>query len=137
MSLSRNRLCLLLTLACLAGYGWLLFNYLFPAKGEATSVCLIRYVTNIPCPSCGSTRSVIALVNGHWFEAFYWNPIGLLLALIMVVAPLWMSYDWTVRRDSMWMVYIRIEAKLRQKYIALPAISLVLVLWIWNIYKGL
>ncbi|BBE16839.1 hypothetical protein AQPE_0986 [Aquipluma nitroreducens] len=56
---------------------------------------------------------------------------------ILILAPLWILYDIVLRKDSLLQVYNRSEIFLRQKWIAIPLILLVILNWIWNIYKGL
>jgi uncharacterized protein DUF2752 len=51
--------------------------------------CAFRAVTGLPCPGCGMSRSVAALVRGHWREAMAWHafgPLALAVAVLMVVA---------------------------------------------------
>jgi hypothetical protein len=42
-------------------------------------LCLFKYVTHLPCATCGLTRSFLSLAHGHWQEAFFYNPLGFLL----------------------------------------------------------
>ena len=73
--LSRNKLYYLLTIACIAGYSWLYFSMNSNQSQQGGfEVCLIKHVTDIPCPSCGSTRSVVSLVQGNFIDALYMNP---------------------------------------------------------------
>jgi hypothetical protein len=139
MATGRNRIYTLILLFCLAGYIWLFINHNLPAEkySSYTNVCLIKHVTNVPCPSCGSTRSVLSFFSGDFIGSFYWNPIGILLVIIMITAPVWIIYDWLARKDSFYRFYTWIELKLKQKSISIPLIVLVLFNWIWNIYKGL
>ena len=55
--------------------------------------CVFRSVTGIPCPSCGATRGVLALIHGHPVEAFGFNPLVVTAAVGFAVggilAPLW------------------------------------------------
>ena len=37
--------------------------------------CWVRHVLGIPCPTCGSTRSALALLHGHLGQAFQFNPL--------------------------------------------------------------
>jgi hypothetical protein len=53
--------------------------------------CAFRAVTGLPCPGCGMSRSVAALVSGHWREALAWHafgPLAVAVAALMVVAAL-------------------------------------------------
>ncbi len=96
MQLSSNRLYVMLSFACLAGYVWLYLNLSIQLTESADKFggCMIKHITNIPCPSCGSTRSVLSLYNGEYLQALYWNPFGFIIAFIMVVTPVWMAYDY-------------------------------------------
>jgi hypothetical protein len=66
-----------------------------------------------------------------------WNPFGLIIMTILVLAPLWILYDVVFHKDSFFQVYNRTELFLRRKWIAVPLILMVILNWIWNIYKGL
>jgi hypothetical protein len=101
------------------------------------NICIIKHVTNIPCPSCGSTRSVLSLLQGNFIDAIYLNPIGLLLVIIMIIAPIWIFYDIITKKESFLNSYKKLEFLLQQKKIAIPSILLILSNWIWNISKGL
>ncbi|MGB4774965.1 MAG: DUF2752 domain-containing protein [Daejeonella sp.] len=138
MPLSRNRLYVLLAISCMAGYSWVCMSYrtnLGHADNEV-GVCIIKHVTHIPCPSCGSTRSLVSLLKGNFLDALYWNPIGLILLVVMFIAPLWIIYDCFLQKDSLFNFYRKTEQALQQRKLAIPAILLVLVNWLWNIYKG-
>ena len=39
------------------------------------SLCPFRSVTGVPCPACGSTRAVMATVDGRWLDAVLLNPL--------------------------------------------------------------
>jgi len=55
--------------------------------------CLFRSVTGIPCPSCGATRGVQALLEGRPGDALGFNPLMVLLVIAFavggVLAPIW------------------------------------------------
>jgi hypothetical protein len=139
MYLSRNRLYGFLGIACLAGYVWIYLNFSSFSSGnyDNINVCLIKHFTNVPCPSCGSTRSVLAILKGDFLQGFYFNPFGYILILILIILPLWLSYDYFKQKNTFFRFYTRTETFLQQKKTAIPAILLVLVNWFWNIYKGL
>lgn len=136
--MGRNKLYVLVSAACLAGYIWLAVNYHRQViKSIEPGVCLFKRITNIPCPSCGSTRSVLSLLKGDILGALYWNPFGILIMTVLTVAPFWIIYDLISRNSTFLNVYLKGELLLKRKWIALPAILLVLCNWIWNISKGL
>lgn len=136
--MGRSRLYVLLSTACAAGYIWLyLIFHRSILAGREPGVCLVKRVTGVPCPSCGSTRSVLSILNGDLFEALYWNPFGILITLILLITPFWLAFDVISRNDSLYRFYNRTELFVTKKWVAIPAILLILLNWIWNIFKGL
>ena len=135
--MSRNRLYTLLSAACAVGFIWLAITYNRSALNVIDpGVCLFKRFTNVPCPSCGSTRSVLSLLQGDFLGGLYWNPFGFILMTILVVAPLWILYDLAGRKASLFNFYTKTELLLNRKWIAILAIVIVLMNWIWNISKG-
>lgn len=139
MSLNRNKLYSIIFISCLTGYIWLYYVAKKSITETSTSVeaCFLKHTLNIPCPSCGSTRSIISLTKGHFTEALFINPLGYLIALIMVIAPLWIIYDISTQRKTLFEFYLKMEYYLRKPYLATPLIFLVIINWIWNITKEL
>lgn len=139
MNGNRNKLYSIIFISCLAGYIWLYYVSIKNDSVHAAAVeaCFIKHTLNIPCPSCGSTRSVLSLTKGHFIEAFFFNPFGYLIALIMLVTPLWITYDVVTKRKTLFDFYQKIEYYLRKPYYATPLIFIVIINWIWNITKQL
>jgi hypothetical protein len=53
-------------------------------------LCVFRNLTGLPCPFCGSTRSVGQILQGNFAEAFAFNPMGFLLSsfvVLMAITP--------------------------------------------------
>lgn len=138
MSLTRNRLYRYLLLACLAGYLWLvLIGRLQPEEAAASyDFCLIHHFLHFPCPSCGSTRSVLALIHGDIAGGLYWNPLGFLILSALVVIPFWIGFDQALKRDTLFHCYHEFERRMQQRWVAIPVIVLLLLNWIWNIFKN-
>lgn len=138
MPLERNKLYAILLIACIAGYIWLYYSITSNiTENKSLEVCLIKHSINIPCPSCGSTRSVISLTKGNFVEAFDLNPIGYIVALIMLIAPVWIISDVIFKTNSLFKFYQIIERQLKKPQYAIPLILFVIINWIWNITKGL
>jgi hypothetical protein len=138
MALNRNKLYSIIFIACMAGYIWLYFSQSKLLTGtKPVEVCLIKHVTNIPCPSCGSTRAVISLSNGNVIEALKINPMGFIVAIIMLLAPLWIIFDIAARRNTLFVFYQKTETYLKKPRYAIPLVLLVLINWVWNFTKGL
>lgn len=130
--MTRRGLYILSAVGCLAGYIWL---FLFDLGGEM--VCLFKRLFHIPCPSCGATRAIAALMRGEVKEALFLNPIGILLALMLVVIPLWILVDVTLKKDTYYLFYKKTDELFGKKYVFLFFALLVLANWVWNITKGL
>jgi len=61
---------LAVTAAAAAGaVAWLSLNLPWPQ-------CNWRAILGIPCATCGSTRALLALAHGQFFEAWRWNPLA-------------------------------------------------------------
>lgn len=125
-------------LACVAGYGWIAFNLIYntPFK-NAPQVCLVKRITSMPCPSCGTTRAVLAISKGDFTEAARINPFGFIVVLIMIVAPFWILWDQLRRRTTFLSIYNSVQSTLRKPIYLIPLTLLVLMNWMWNISKGL
>lgn len=138
MVINRNKLYVLLFIACLLGYAWLYIAISTNGiKNKIIDVCLVKHITNIPCPSCGSTRSVVSLTNGNFIEAFTINPLGYVIAIILLFAPIWIIIDMVIKRKTLFNFYQKVEIYLKKPLFAMPLVLLVFINWIWNITKEL
>ena len=123
----------------LVGYVWLAWN-IFEVRNHhaAQDVCMFKGITHIPCPSCGTTRSMLLLVKGQIRESMLINPFGAVLALGLLIIPFWILTDILRKHDSFFRCYISAENLLKQrKWISTPAAAIVLLNWAWNIIKGI
>ena len=138
MALGRNKLYSIMFIACFAGYIWVYFGLSSEqSMSKPIEVCLVKHFTNIPCPSCGSTRSILSLTKGDFNEAFSINPLGLLIVMIMFLSPPWIIADIVAKRNTLFYFYQKTETYLKRPQFAIPLILLVITNWIWNIKKGL
>ncbi|WP_215225461.1 DUF2752 domain-containing protein [Echinicola shivajiensis] len=139
MNSGSKKLYALLITAFGAGYIWVIYQLGFVShqQEEGFTVCLIKNTTNIPCPSCGSTRSVLSILHFDFPMAFYYNPLGFLIVPAMLILPFWILLDIIFQKESFWKVYQKLEQKIVKPSLAIPLILLVLINWAWNIYKGI
>ena len=135
--MTRNRLYLLLAFGVLAGYVYVLWFSHQAMHSDTFTPCLFKNTTGIACPACGSTRSALLLSQGNITDALLMNPIGLLMAVIMLIAPFWLLYDVTLKKDTLYNSYKNGESIIRTKWVAITLIILILINWAWNIQKGL
>ncbi|MBI4428651.1 MAG: DUF2752 domain-containing protein [Ignavibacteriales bacterium] len=121
----------------LAGYVWVFWTA--PGSGgHHPTACLFKTVTEIPCPSCGTTRSIAALAVGDVQESLLINPFGLLTAFALVIVPLWILADILRKRDSFYNRYVVAERYVTQhRWVVLLAGLIIVANWIWNISKAM
>jgi len=137
--MNRKKLYIFFSLLSFMGYAWLGWNVVEQsAHSSVPVVCLFKEVTGIPCPSCGTTRSLIELMRGNVKEAFLINPFGLVMAFAILAIPLWIAADTVRRSDSFYRSYGMMEQVLASnKWVSISAVMIVLLNWFWNITKGL
>lgn len=135
MPLKENRFYPFAVLSVVTGYAWIILNLTINKHSDlsAPGLCIFKTVTGIPCPSCGSTRSVLSIVDGDFGQAMLYNPIGYILALMLVILPFWLIFDIITDKRSMRNFYNRAEFYLKKKAIVVPLIMIILIIWIRNI----
>jgi len=133
--MSANKLYPLIVLLCLLGFIYLFFN--FQHAENAFGVCILKRITTVPCPSCGTTRAVILLLRGEIKASLLMNPLGIIVALMMVLFPVWICIDVISKRQTFYNFYKKTETVIVKKWPAAILIFLVLINWIWNIYKNI
>lgn len=132
--MSKRRLYGILFLAAASGLLWLAGAYY---AVDMPGGCIVKHTTGIPCPSCGTTRSVVAILQGDVHAALVWNPLGIPVLLLLSVTPLWIGYDLIAGKATLMTGYRKAEAWFSRRWVAIPALLLIAANWFWNIYKGL
>lgn len=74
-----------LIITCLLLAAAVFFVYRFnPGINRIALVCSFYGTTGLYCPGCGMTRSLYAIMNGHFGEAFSYNPLWPFYSLLML-----------------------------------------------------
>lgn len=136
LSNKKNKLYYFLLLLISLGYTWVFYSW-NKIEQEAKIGCLFKKITTYPCPSCGTTRATILGFKGEWLSSVLMNPFGILVVLIMILVPIWISFDWIFKKESFFQFYKRAEQFITQKYVASFLILVVLLNWYWNFKKNL
>lgn len=77
---------LIITCLLLAAAAFIVYRF-NPGSNKLIPVCSFHSITGLYCPGCGMTRSLHAILNGHFFKAFSYNPLWPFFALL-VFGPL-------------------------------------------------
>lgn len=133
LSIPRKRFYIFISLITIIGWGWLILQYYRPS---ASTVCLIKNVTGYPCPSCGTTRASIAVLQGKWATAIDHNLLGFFAIVMLVLIPLWLMKDYLQKQDSLYTHYTKTINTLKQKKAVFVILLLLITInWVWNLLK--
>ncbi len=137
--MSKNQLYFFIIAGFMIGTCWIYFQVYptgfinsFPIKG-----CLIKNVTNFPCPTCGTSRAIVYLFHGNFIQSILTNPLGIISLMLILISVSIVIYDLLFQRNTLVILFKKAETLLVKKYIYLPLIFLLIVNWIWNNYKNL
>lgn len=73
--------------------------------------CTFRHLTGIPCPTCGTTRAALALLNFDLASALAVNPLATMVGVVFIVggalAMVWVllrapALSWPYRWSRAW-----------------------------------
>lgn len=115
-----------------AGISWWLLNGWLDTK---VTICPMKAVTGIPCPACGSTRSLWALMRGEIISSILLNPLGIVLATILLLLIAGLIFYFFFKNNFLYIFYIQVENKLKKPAVYIPFFLLIFSNWIWNIIK--
>jgi len=90
--------------------------------------CGFRVVTGHPCPTCGTTRLILHLLEGQWLQGFRSNPFFFMFLAVMFSWVFAGAVAWLARRD------LRIEVGPREErwlWCLLGAAFLVNWVYLW------
>ena len=106
--------------------------------GINVTVCPVKRMTGVPCPGCGTSRTLKALLHGDFVTAFTLNPINLFFCLVVAAVLLTtLVSSYRQKEDTLSTDIKRIESVIQRPVVYIPLIAVVLINWISVIIKGL
>jgi len=131
--ITRKYFYLLLILLSIISILWVIINFLtFNKTDYSLTICTLKNISGLPCASCGVTRSVLAFFSGNVGKAFFYNPIGIPMAIAIVILPGCIAYDLTTQKYNLYKKYNTLNFNL---ITWLSIITLFILAWAWNLYK--
>ena len=118
---------------CTGGWLWTVGSMFSEGPGVWRG-CLFKMLLHVPCPSCGSTRAVMAVFRGDVAGALCLNPLGLLLAAGLVALPVWLLADLCRRRATLYRLFLRTDALLHRRRVFAVFVCAVLANWAWVLF---
>ena len=92
--------------------------------------CPFRAVTGLPCPTCGTTRAAVKLMEGSLLAALSCNPLAAVAGIAFVAggvaAPLWLLVRLPVPDLS----------PVLPRWVRVATVALLLANWAWVIWKS-
>ncbi len=98
-----------------------------------TPLCPFKAMTGLPCPGCGGLRVFRLLCDLRFGEALILNPLSVLLIVFLAVSAIWLVADIIRDRQS----YISFMTRRWPRWIVIVIVIIILLNWVWNIFKGL
>jgi len=95
-------------------------------------VCTFHLMTGHACPTCGGTRSVVALLHGRVMEALSWNPLVCAGMVAMALLDLYAGWVLLARCRRVRVHLGRREARI----LSAAFVSLVAANWAYEVLRG-
>lgn len=128
--MSPSRFYALCAAGCLGGWVWIALAMSRFGSGVWKG-CLMKQFFHIPCPACGSTRAIVALLHGHLQESLAWNPLGIVLFVLLLLLTVVLPYDGLRQRRCLYSLFLRVDAYLHRKAVFILFAGAIIVNWWW------
>src|SRR5688572_7649310 len=120
-----------LSVASISWLGWNIGN-----PGTDIPGCLFRYVTGIPCPSCGITHSMMDILQFRFTDAIQDNILGFPATAMLAIVSLLIITDLVFRKNYFVNCYRKMEFVLqRNNLLAGFLVALVALNWAYLIMQ--
>jgi Protein of unknown function (DUF2752) len=102
----------------LGALAFVLLTAALPSQGAGVPICLFRYLTGLPCPGCGLTRSFSCILHGDFERGYEYHPFGYILLpiFLLVASTLFVPPSWRSRMETFFRTH---QPRLKQVYLTL------------------
>ncbi len=84
--MKKKRLAIVVAGLAMTGFGaWWLATW---GAADSPAICGLNRWTGYHCPGCGMTRAAEAFLHGDWWQAFRFNPLGILVMPLLAAMAL-------------------------------------------------
>jgi len=94
--------------------------------------CAFHAITGCPCPTCGATRCLLALLHGHLGAALAWNP---LVFAALAGTGLFVLYSAGVLGAGLPRARLSVS-RMEARTVRVAAVFLVAINWAYEIHHG-
>lgn len=115
-----------------ASAGTLAWGGAWLAGGLPLPQCAFHVITGCPCPTCGATRCVVALLHGRVSEALGWNPLVFTGLAAMALLNL---YAIAVLAAGLPRVRLSLRGG-EARFLRIACVLLLLANWAYEIHRG-
>ena len=100
-------------------------------------MCPVHTIAGIPCPSCGTTRSILQIISPDSVTTALFNPLGPIMLLLLLVLPVWSVADLIRKKKSLYYAVQKAE-KLISNHKAVSGVLILLLAlqWLWLIHQS-
>lgn len=135
----RNKFYFNTSIVFLLGLMWCMYNRLVPAGSRlAWLKCPFKQITHLPCPGCGTTRGMLALIHGDISKTVLcYNALCVVELPVLVLTAIWLAFDITTGRNGLYHTWARLNVCINRRWTLVAVVSVIGLNWMWNILKGL
>ena len=105
--------------AALGGFA-LIVSFFLPTEGLGVTMCWFKWLSGLPCPGCGLTRSVTCISQGQFSKAVAFHPFGPLVYALFVANVLMLGVS-AAKRESIKAKIAAADRWLRPVYMTIVA----------------
>lgn len=121
----------------IVAYAWLIYVFLHIEGQGGVSPCLSKLFFHIPCPACGTTRGVMCIAKGYFWDAFCMNPNAYLVFVGTLFVTVMMIYDGISGSRTLYKSYLYFDGMMHKKVLLSVFLLIEVVIWAFNIYRGI